>query len=109
MKPSPLRFTALVVLLLVHSAVTYMAAVEYGFIGVFEQALANWGTAQVFSDLGVCIVLIDVWMLIDGRRRGVLAWPFVVLSLPLGSFAPLAYLLRREWRAMRGAGEGAAA
>jgi len=32
-------------------------------------------------------------MVVDARRRGVTAWPWVVATIALGSIAPLAYLV----------------
>ena len=57
--------------------------------------LRQWGQLQVLCDLIVTSSLAALWMLQDARRRGVNAWPFVVVTLFLGSFGPLLYLLLR--------------
>ncbi|HZO16807.1 MAG TPA: hypothetical protein VFB62_26200 [Polyangiaceae bacterium] len=85
-------------LFVAHALVTAVALVRVGYLGIFEEALAGWGAGQVVSDLSVALVLVNVWMLFDAKKQGWNAWPYVVLSLPLGSLAPLAYLLRREIR-----------
>ncbi|MEW5847616.1 MAG: DUF2834 domain-containing protein [Myxococcota bacterium] len=95
MRLSP-RLVLFAVLLVVHGVITALAMAEFGYVALFERALADWASRQVFSDLSVSLVLITVWMLKDGRERGINAWPYVVLTLPLGSFAPLFYLFHRE-------------
>lgn len=93
-----MRVYALVALFAVHAVVTAIAVARVGYVGIFEAAFANWGAGQVFSDLTVSLLVLTGIMLRDARQRGVNAWPFVVLALPLGSFAPLAYFLLREWQ-----------
>lgn len=92
------KLTVLIGLFVVHTAVTVKAMLAFGFIGIFRESLANWGTGQVFSDLTVCLLLINGWLLVDSKKSGVPAWPFVLASLPLGSIAPLSYLVLRELR-----------
>jgi hypothetical protein len=93
------RLSVVAVLLVIHTAVTVRAMMEVGFVGIFEAALSTWAARQVFSDLGVALVIATGFMLADARKQGITAWPFVLAMLPLGSFAPLAYLL---WRDLRG-------
>lgn len=54
-----------------------------------------WGL-QLLVDFGIAIALILAWMITDARARGVAAWPYVLLTLCLGTIGPLAYLIRRE-------------
>ena len=54
--------------------------------------------AQLFSDLTVAMVLATSWMIADARKSGRKAWPFVLATFAVGSFAPLAYLLWGELR-----------
>ena len=48
-----------------------------------------------FTALGI---MACIWMVNDARARGQNAWPFVALTLALGSFGPLLYLALRELR-----------
>ena len=93
-----LRIALFATLFVAHAVVTAVALVQVGYLGIFQEALAGWGAGQVVSDLSVALVLVNVWMLVDAKNHGWNAWPYVVLSLPLGSLAPLAYLLLREIR-----------
>ena len=65
---------------------------KYGYVGVFQLALANAATGVAFADLCIALGLIMLWMWRDARERG-------VLTLGLGSVGPLLYLIRREGRA----------
>ena len=46
-----------------------------------------------------CVLVSKVQMVRDARERGLVAWPFVVLTLAAGSFGVLFYLVARELRA----------
>ena len=81
-------------------ALTGYAIVEAGTTGfvpvAFEFARESaWGL-QILVDFGIAIALVLTWIVSDARVRGVSAWPFVLLTLTLGSIGPLAYLVRRE-------------
>ena len=93
---------ALALLLLVpFSAVSAYALMQAGYAGIWLyqfQSAAGW---QVIADLVVACVLILVWLVPDARRKGVAVWPFLILTVTLGSFGPLFYLVLhgREERA----------
>ena len=76
------------------AALTTYALGEVGLIGIFT-AHMNPGGAQVFVDLVIALTLLMVWMVGDARSRGVTVWPYIVATLALGSFGPIAYLLMR--------------
>ena len=71
------------------AALTAYALNEVGLIGIFT-AHMNPGGAQVFTDLVIALCLLMVWMVGDARSRGITVWPYVVATLTLGSFGPLA-------------------
>ncbi len=85
-------------LLLFHGAVSLPALWEVGYLGLFEHALATWPARQVFSDLAMALIPLNMWITKDARERNVAAWPVWVGSVALGSVAPLTYLL---WRSLR--------
>jgi len=73
------------------------AIAHFGYIGFFENLLsAGLPTLLVFSDLLIALSLVMVWMWRDARERGATLWPYLVLTLALGSIGPLLYLIRRE-------------
>lgn len=76
---------------------TAYAVAEVGYIGVIASHFDHWGGIQVLTDLVIACTLALIWMLADARQQGLNPWPYVVLTLFLGSVGPLAYLLRREW------------
>jgi len=73
------------------AVLTVLALLEGG-LGGFYRHHRSWGGLQVFADLVIMALLACAWMIADGRRRGLRAWPFVALTLAAGSFGPLAYL-----------------
>ncbi|HYD50462.1 MAG TPA: DUF2834 domain-containing protein [Terriglobales bacterium] len=76
-------------------ALTAYAVYQHGYVAFFELAVSSMIGAQVFLDLIIALSLVMVWMWRDARAQGVSPWPYVLLTLVLGSIGPLAYLVRR--------------
>jgi len=93
------RLIALVVVTAGFFVLTVLALLEVGYFGIFEPHFLSWGGAQVFVDLVIALSLFLIWMVFDAREREISVWPFVLITLTMGSFGPLLYLLVREWRA----------
>lgn len=74
---------------------------QVGYLGIWQAGLASWGAVQLLVDLVILGGMAALWIVNDARARGVNPWPYVLVTLAAGSFGPLAYLLRREWRAQR--------
>lgn len=72
---------------------------QYGYVGLFAQALASPATIQVLLDLVIALTLVTAWMWRDAKQHGINPLPFLVLTLTLGSIGPLAYLVLRLGRA----------
>ena len=79
------------------SVLTGLALMEVGYFGLLEPLFKSWGGGQVLADLVIACLLACIWMAKDAKKRGVSAWPFIAITLVLGSFGPLLYLLAREW------------
>ena len=97
--------TALTAITIPFFIVTVYAVTTVGYTGIFEYHVPSPAGWQVFLDLVVALVLVLSWMIADARRRGRTVWPYVVATLLLGSFGPLAYLLlgaRQEQADARG-------
>jgi hypothetical protein len=93
------RLLALVVVLGLFGALTALALLDVGYLGLLEPHFRSWGGAQVLVDLAILAVLGCFWMVGDARARGINPWPFVGVTLVAGSFGVLSYLLLRELRA----------
>lgn len=68
------------------------AVYQIGYIGIFESHFHIAGF-QVLADLVIACTLAMVWMWRDAAASGRNVWPFLVLTLTLGSIGPLLYLL----------------
>ena len=83
------------VILIAFSAFSAYVVYHYGYIGLFEQALANAATVQVFLDLTIALSLVILWMWQDAQKHDIAPLPYILLTLTLGSIGPLVYLVRR--------------
>lgn len=72
-----------------------------GLAGFYEQLLASPAAWQVFADLTVALLLVLSWMWRDAQARGRAFWPYLLLTLALGSIGPLTYLLLQPPREAR--------
>lgn len=93
------RLVALLLVTLAFGALSLVALMDVGYLGIFEPHFQSWGGAQVFADLVIVCLLACIWMFRDAPARGLVAWPFILLTLTAGSFGPLAYLILRELKA----------
>ena len=93
-----MRFLVLVVVIALFGALSATALLNVGYFGIIAPHFKSWGAGQVLADLVIMCVLGCIWMVYDAPKRGLSAWPFVILTLVAGSFGPLLYLLLREVR-----------
>jgi len=92
------RLLLLIVVIGLFGALSAVALMDVGYLGIIEPHFQSWGAGQVFADLVILGVLGCVWMVADGRARGINPWPFVIATLFAGSFGVLFYLVLRELR-----------
>lgn len=83
--------------LVVFLAQTVVVLTGLGFLGFFESANLNEATRLMFLDLVITLTLIAVWMVHDAKARGRRVWPYLAVTLTLGSAGPLAYLIVRSF------------
>ena len=86
----------LVITLVVFGTLTGLAVWYDGITGIFGSIFNSFGSAQIFIDLFIALVLIMIWMWQDAKATGRIIWPWIVATLLVGSFAPLVYLLTRK-------------
>jgi len=91
------RIAALTFVSFAFSILSTIAVAQHGYLGIFEAGFRDTASMQVFFDLSIALTLFAGWMILDARERGATVWPFLVALPAIGSFAPLGYLLMREW------------
>ena len=96
-----------IAILVPFTLLTVYAVKEVGYVGIFDYQLGSPAGLQVLVDLVIACLLIFTWMIPEARRNGTNPWPWVALTLALGSFGPLLYLVFAG-RAERTPGDGVA-
>ena len=86
----------IVVTLVLFGALTTEAIIEHGFIGIFMSPLQSLASTQIFFDLVTSLTLVLIWMWHDAKASDRNFWPWLIVTLALGSFGPLLYLLTRK-------------
>ncbi len=96
------RLIVLGLVFAVFTVYSTQVVIEHGYTGFLTLAANHaWGM-QVFIDLVIALSLFGLWMFRDAQERGLVFWPFFLLTLTLGSIGALAYLIMRE---LKGRGE----
>jgi hypothetical protein len=96
-----LKLIGLVVVFLAFSVFTDWLVLKEGYTGFLRlSAREPWGL-QMLLDVSIAIGLFLLWMVPDARRRGITAWPYVIVCVALGSIGALAYLVHRHVRELR--------
>ncbi|HCY84675.1 MAG TPA: DUF2834 domain-containing protein [Desulfobacteraceae bacterium] len=75
------------------SIITALALMQDGLWNIFAYNFLNFGEFQVFFDLVIALGLFLGWMWGDATSSGRNPWPWMLLTLSMGSFGPLIYLL----------------
>lgn len=84
------------ILLVGFSALTAEVVVRDGYTAWLRIAFENRSAGLLLVDLTIACSLVIGWMIRDARVRKVTVWPFVALTVLLGSVGPLAYLVLRS-------------
>jgi hypothetical protein len=95
------RIPLLLVVIALFGVLSALAVRDVGYLGIVIPHFQSWGGAQVLTDLVIVCTLGCLWMVEDGRARGINPWPYVIVTLLAGSFGILFYLVARELRASR--------
>ncbi|MEK6806675.1 MAG: DUF2834 domain-containing protein [Pseudomonadota bacterium] len=92
-----IRF-ALILVIAAFGVLTGYALMDVGYWGIISYHFPSSAGWQVITDLVIACSLAIFWMISDARKTGRNAWPYVLITLPLGSFGPLLYLLAGQFR-----------
>ena len=96
----------LIIVLLAFTALTVLTLIHHGATGIFSHQFANLAGMQVFLDLVIALALFLVWMWRDARAAGRNPWPWLFLTLAVGSIGPLIYLILYPQKADAGSEPG---
>jgi len=86
------------IILIPFTLLSVYAVSQVGYWGIFEYHLHSPAGWQVIVDLVIACVLLLSWIIPEAKREGRNPWPFVVITLFLGSFGPLLYLITKKIR-----------
>lgn len=92
------RRIASIVLLIPFLALTAWALMNGGIMGILNTHQTPGG-AQVFVDLIISLVLLMTFLVPHARANGRNPWIWVVLTVGLGSIAPLLYFATAKEKA----------
>ena len=84
------------IILIPFTLLSVYAVSQVGYWGIFEYHLHSPAGWQVIVDLVIACVLLLSWIIPEAKREGRNPWPFVVITLFLGSFCPLLYLITKK-------------
>lgn len=87
--------TLLLIVTAAFALFTAAIVAETGLLGFYRQLLESPAAWQTLVDIAIALGLVLAWMRQDAQRSGRAFWPWVPVTLVLGSFGPLLYLLRR--------------
>lgn len=88
-----MRRIVLAVGLIAFLALTAVAVLQHGYVGIFAHQFQNFAGIQVLADLVIALALFLVWLWQDAKAAGRNPWPWVLLTLATGSIGALVYVL----------------
>ncbi len=86
------------IILVLFGALTVAALLEHGYMGIIGPHFESLAGGQVFADLVIALLIILVWLWRDAKQRGRNPWPWTLITLVMGSFGPLLYLVTSKNR-----------
>jgi hypothetical protein len=82
--------------LILFGILTTLAILHDGVTGVFASIIHSYGSLQIYVDLVIAAMLINIWIWHDARSQGRNPWGWIIATMIVGSFSPLVYLLTRR-------------
>lgn len=96
------QLSAFIVALVVFSIYTTGVVINHGYTGFLTLAWKEPWAAQVLIDLVIALTLFLTWMFRDAQAKKISPWPYIVLTLTLGSIGALAYMVHRTVKLSHG-------
>jgi hypothetical protein len=78
------------------TAYSTLVVVEHGYTGFLQLAWREPWALQMLIDLSIALTIVSSLLVVDARRRKRAAWPWVLVTVLLGSVGPLWYLALRR-------------
>ena len=94
-----MKKTLLLIALIALGGITTAALWQDGVAGLFAAIAHSYGSMQIFTDLVIALTLVMVWMWRDAKSTGRNAWLWISVTVAVGSFGPLLYLITRKEQA----------
>jgi hypothetical protein len=82
-----------IAILIPFTLLTLYTIFDVGYLGIFEYHIHSSAGWQVITDLVIACLLILMWLVPNAKESGRNPWPYVAVTLTLGSIGPLLYLL----------------
>jgi hypothetical protein len=91
-----MRNTILIAVICAFAILTGVALWHHGYWGIIAPHFQSFGAGQVLADLVIALSLVMVWIVSDAKKTGRNPVGWILLTLTLGSFGPLIYLITRK-------------
>jgi RsiW-degrading membrane proteinase PrsW (M82 family) len=75
---------------------TAFALWNEGITSVPASIMHSYNSIQMYVDLVIAAMLINVWIWHDAQAHGRNPWGWIIATLIVGSFSPLLYLITRN-------------
>ncbi|MGO4892856.1 hypothetical protein [Flavobacterium sp. W21_SRS_FM6] len=95
---TPSRIALLVLIPFV--LLSFYAVFEVGYWGIIAPLLNDSAGWQVLADLIIALVLVLIWLIKDAKLAKRNPWPWILLTLLLGSIGPMLYIVLYKTQAV---------
>ncbi len=85
------RWIALIILI-PFTLLSGYAMTQVSYLGILDYNRYSPAGWQVFTDLVIALVLVLSWLIPEARQNNRNPWPWVLVTVFMGSFGPLLYL-----------------
>ncbi|MBN2695699.1 DUF2834 domain-containing protein [bacterium] len=86
----------IVTMLIIFGFLTIIAIYNDGVLGIFNSITHTYGSFQIYVDLVIACILINIWIWKDAKLKNRNPWIWIIMTLLSGCFSPLIYLLTRK-------------